>query len=175
MTSWDKVDDFNDQINQEIARYEVKDVILNPDKLLADNFVIPQLHWESIKFGREEIDKVPDDRRGVYAFAVMIDSGVLPPHGYILYIGMAGRNSDRSLRERYSDYLSPSKVKKRGRITRVIGNWRQVLKFMFAAVDNAVPTQDIETLERQLNTALIPPYSDRDMEADIRQKRAAWR
>ena len=174
MTTWDTIDDFNDEIVQEIARYEVKDVILNPNNLLAGNFVIPHLNWESIRFGREEIDKVPADQRGVYAFAIRIDSGVLPPHGYILYIGMAGRNSDRSLRERYTDYLYPNKVRKRGRITRVM-NWRQVLQFMFAAVDNTVPTKDIETLERQLNTALIPPYSDRDMEADLREKRAAWR
>lgn len=174
MATWDVIDDFNDEIIQEIARYEVKDVILNPDKLLAGTFVIPQLHWESIEFGRDEIDKVPADRRGVYAFAIRIDSGVLPPHGYILYIGMAGRNSDRTLRERYSDYLSPRKVRKRGRITRVM-NWRRVLQFMFASVDNSVATEDIENLERQLNSALVPPYSERDMEADLREKRAAWR
>ena len=174
MTTWDAIGDFNDEIIQQIVRYEVRGVILNPDNLLAGDFVVPHLHWESIKFGTEEIEKVPTDRRGVYAFAIRIDSGVLPPHGYILYIGMAGRNSDRSLRERYTDYLSPSKVRKRGRITRMM-NWRQVLQFMFATVDNTVPTKDIETLERQLNTALIPPYSDRDMDADIRKKRAAWR
>ena len=174
MTNWDEVDDYNDQINHDIASHEVRDVILNPDNLLVGDFVISQLRWESIKFGSEEIDKVPDDRRGVYAFAIKIDSTVLPPHGYILYIGMAGRNSDRPLRERYRDYLSPKKVRKRGRITRAM-NWRRVLRFMFAAVDNSVSTQEIETLERQLNTALIPPYSERDMEADLREKRAAWR
>ena len=175
MTNWDEVDDFNDQVNQEIASYEVRDVILNPDNLLGDDFVIPNLNWHSIKFGCEEIDQVPDDKRGVYAFAVRINSTVLPPHGYILYIGMAGRNSDRSLRERYKDYLSPKKVRKRGGIARVIGNWRRVLQFFFAPVDDTVTTEDLENLERQLNTALIPPFSEMDMDADVRRKRSAWR
>ena len=173
--NWDEVDDFNDQVNREIASYEVRDVILNPDNLLADDFVIPSLNWQAIKFGPEEIDQVPDDKRGIYAFAVRIDSTVLPPHGYILYIGMAGRNSDRPLRERYQDYLYPKKVIKRGGIARVMGNWRRVLQFLFAPVDDAVTTEDLENLERQLNTALIPPFSERDMEADVRQKRSAWR
>ena len=174
LTSWDEIDNYNDLINHDIASFEVKDVILNPDNLLVGNFIISQLHWNSIQFGGDDIDKVPADRRGVYAFAIRTDSSVLPPHSYILYIGMAGRNSDRPLRERYRDYLSPTKVSTRGRITRVM-NWRPVLQFMFAAVDNSVPTEDIEALERQLNTALIPPYSERDMEADVRRKRAAWR
>ena len=174
MTSWDEVDDFNDQINQEIAIYAVRDMILNPDNLLANDFVIPVLDWRAIKFGPDEIEQVPDNRRGVYAFAVRVNSNVLPPHGYILYMGIAGRNSDRPLRERYRDYLSPAKVRKRGGIARVIGNWRNVLQFVFAPVEDHVSTQDLEQLERQLNTALIPPYSQRDMDADLRRKRAAW-
>ncbi len=174
MTNWDEVDNFNDQVNQEIASYAVTNLILNPDNLLADDFAVPTLDWQAIRFGPDEIDQVPDNRRGVYAFAVRVNSTALPPHGYILYIGIAGRNSDRSLRERYQDYLSPRKVIKRGGIARVIGNWRQVLQFIFAPIDDSVSTKDLERLERQLNTALIPPYSERDMDADLRAKRAAW-
>ena len=174
MTNWDEVDDFNDQVNREIASYAVTNLILNPDRLLAGDFAVPILEWRAINFGPDEIEQVPDDRRGVYAFAVRINSDVLPPHGYILYIGIAGRNSDRPLRERYRDYLYPKKVIKRGGIARIMGNWRQVLQFIFAPIDDNVPTEDLERLERQLNTALIPPYSERDMDADLRAKRAAW-
>ena len=153
MTNWDEVNDFNDQINKEIASYAVSNVILNPDKLLTGDFIVPALTWQAIRFGEDEIEQVPDDRRGVYAFAIRVNSNVLPPHGYILYIGIAGRNSDRSLRERYRDYLSPKRVIKRGQIARVIGNWRQVLQFLFAPVDDNVSNADLENLERQLNTA----------------------
>ena len=174
LTNWDQIDDFNDQVNREIASYEVRDVILNPDHLLADDFVIQHLDWRSIKFDRDEMEKVPDDKRGVYGFAIGVDSDVLPPHGYILYIGIAGRNSDRPLRERCRDYLTPSKVIKRRRIKRAM-NWRRVLRLIFAPVDDTVPTEDIEALEIQLNTALISPFAEQDMEADLREKRGAWR
>ena len=103
-----------------------------------------------------------------------VNSEVLPPHGYILYIGIAGRNSERSLRERYKDYLYPKKVIKRGGIQRVM-NWRSVLQFVFAPVDDTVTTEDLQRLERQLNTALIPPFSEQDMDAGVRAKRRAWR
>ena len=174
MTNWDEIDDFNYQVNREIASYELRDVILNPDHLLAEDFVIQNLNWNAIKFGPEEIHQVPNDKRGVYGFAVRVDSAVLPPHGYILYIGMAGRNSDRPLRERCQDYLYPKKVLKRRRIKRAM-NWRRVLQLIFAPVDDTVTTEDIEILESQLNTALISPFAEQDMDADLREKRAAWR
>ena len=174
MTTWDQIDDFNEQINREIASFELRDVILNPDYLLAEDFVIQHLDWCSIKFERNEMGKVPHDKRGVYGFAIGVESDVLPPHGYILYIGMAGRNSDRPLRERCSDYLTPSKVIKRRRIKRAM-NWRRVLRLIFAPVDDAVPTEDIELLESQLNTAFISPFAEQDMDADLRETRGAWR
>ncbi len=50
------------------------------------------LTWDSILYGEEEIEKIPDDKRGIYAFIVCHNSNALPPHGYILYIGIAGSN-----------------------------------------------------------------------------------
>ena len=173
--SWDEVTDFNRAVNEEIASYAIHSIILNPDRMLNDDFVTPNLEWQAINYGAEDIEQIPDDKRGVYAFAIRIESQVLPPHGYIMYIGMAGRRSYRPLRERYRDYLSPSKVRKRGGIARVIGNWRQVLQFIFAPVDATFTTEDLKRLEIQLNTALIPPYSEQDIEADVREKRRAWR
>ena len=63
---------------------------------------------------------------------------VLPPHEYILYIGIAGYNSQRSLRERYKDYLNAKKVIKRAKIARMIGTWHEVLRFFFAPVETAM-------------------------------------
>ena len=137
--------------------------------------VIPALAWDSVSYGDEELDRVPDDRRGVYAFAVCRNSDVLPPHGYILYIGIAGKDSQRPLRERYKDYLNVKKVKKRARIARMIGTWHQVLRFFFAHVGDDFSSEDLKTLEKQLNTAIMPPFSEGDLEAETKQKRRAFR
>ena len=170
----DDLIDFANQVSQDISRYW-RPFVLNPARLLADDFVVQSLEWHAVRYGRDELNQVPDDRRGVYAFAVRIESDVLPPHGYILYMGIAGEDSDRPLRERYREYLIPSKVRSRDGIARMIGDWHEVLQFMFAPVDDNMPTQDLQRLETQLNTALIPPYSERDIDADVRARRRAFR
>ena len=118
---------------------------------------------------------MPANKRGIYAFAVCRNSDPLPPNGYVLYIGIAGRDSDRSLRARYKDYLNAKKVKKRARIARMIGTWHPVLRFFFAPIDDNVPPDDLKEIEMQLNTALMPPFSEGDLEAEIRQQRRAFR
>ena len=166
--------DFANQVSQDVSRYW-RPFVLNPSRLLADDFVVPNLEWHAIRYGREEIDQVPDDKRGVYAFAVRVESDVLPPHGYILYMGIAGEDSNRPLRARYQDYLVQSKVKRRAGIARMIGDWHEVLQFIFAPVDDDLSTKDLQRLECQLNTALIPPYSEEDIDAELAAHRRAYR
>ena len=104
---------------------------LNADRISTP--VIPRppaLNWQSIKFNAEdEIDRVPNDKRGVYAFVISSDANPMPVHGYIMYIGIAGRDSNRSLRTRYRDYLSTNKVLLRPKINYLIANWYSVLRF----------------------------------------------
>ena len=165
--------DFANQASEDIRRHMVT-VTLSPELLMAEGYDFNRLPWDSVSYGEEELDKVPDNKRGVYAFAVCQQHEVLPPHGYVLYIGIAGRDSERPLRERYKDYLNAKKIMKRTKIAFMIGNWHQVLRFFFAPVDDDVSSADLQKLERQLNTALLPPYSDRDMDADVRDKRRAF-
>ena len=91
-----------------------------------------------------------------------------------MYIGIAGRDSDRPLRARYKDYLNERKVMKRKTIARMIGTWHSVLRFFFAPVDADVSPSDLKTLERQLNTALLPPFSVGNLEAKIKATRSAF-
>ena len=170
----DSLIDFANAAATEIAKHTVS-VTLSPEKMMANGHAIPDLNWDSISYGDAEINKVPDDKRGVYAFAVCQRSDVLPPHGYILYIGIAGRDSKRPLRERYKDYLNEKKVIKRDRIARMIGTWHEVLRFLFAPIDDTVSSDDLKSLEKQLNTALMPPFSEGDLEADTKRKRRAFR
>lgn len=168
------LEDFANQAAADIAKFRVP-VTLSPHQLMADEYAIPTLEWDSISYGDEELENVPANRRGVYAFAVCQNNNVLPPHGYVLYIGIAGRDSERPLRERYRDYLNNNKVLKRDRIARMIGTWHPVLRFFFAPVDDAVSSEDLKTLEKQLITALMPPFSEGDLEAGIKRKRRAFR
>lgn len=149
-------------------------VTLETSKLTAADSDLQPLAWQSIPYGRDEIHKVPADKRGIYAFAVSCPSEVLPPHGYILYIGIAGRNSDRSLRERYRDYLNQSQVKKRARIVRMIGYWGPILRFWFAPVEPTMTSAALQNIERRLNTALMPPFSVNDMDAETRRMMRAF-
>lgn len=171
---WSDIDDFAQRASEAIAQFTVE-FILSSDQLNDDNYALPGLTWNSIPFGDLGINNVPDDRRGIYAFAVCKDSAVLPPHCYVFYIGIAGRRSERSLRARYRDYLNPGKVLKRARIARMIGTWRSVLRFYFAPVDDAVTSEQLEELEKQLNSTLLPPMSEGDLSAEIKQQRRAFR
>ena len=170
----DSLIDFANEASKEIAKHTVN-MTLVPEKMTADLNGIADLAWDSISYGDAELDKVPNDKRGVYAFAVCHSNGILPPHCYVLYIGIAGRNSDRPLRERYRDYLNEKKVIKRARIARMIGTWYQVLRFFFAAVPDDISSDDLVRLEQHLNTALIPPFSEGDLDAETKHKRRAFR
>jgi len=166
--------DFVNQAQDEIGKFKF-DVILSPDKLQRNDYILDVLNWDSILYDdADELEKVPNDKRGLYAFAICHPSEVLPPHGYILYIGIAGRNSDRPLRARYKDYLNATKVKKRARIARMIGTWNEVLRFYFAPIEDDVSTEDLQEIERQLNTALMPTFSEGDLEADVKKKRSMY-
>lgn len=169
-----QVIDFIDQADNQIGKYRTEFAISTPN-LLTTSFALPSLSWQSIKYGNSEIDLVPADKRGIYAFVIAHSSPVLPPHGYVMYIGIAGKKSQRSLRTRYKDYLNPQKVLKRERIARMIANWQEVLRFYFAPVDSSITSEQLEKMEAQLNTAMLPPCSDGDLEADTKSKRRAFR
>ena len=164
---------FTDLAALEIAKYKTS-FVLNAERLSTEEYTVAPLTWNSIPYGENESGKIPDDKRGIYAFVVCHTNDVLPTHGYIMYIGIAGRDSERSLSARYKDYLNERKVMKRATIARMIGTWHNVLRFFFAPVDDDVSPNDLKTLERQLNTALLPPFSKGDLEASIKAKRSAF-
>ncbi len=165
--------DFADRVHNEIGRYRVE-FTLSPQRLTTTDYIVSSLTWYSINYGSEEIDHVPNDKRGIYAFAIFHPSDVLPIHGYILYIGIAGKNSNRSLRERYRDYLTDSKIRSRAQIRRMIGDWHQVLKFLYAPVEDDVSSDELIRIETQFNTALMPPFSINDLDAELREQRRAF-
>jgi len=166
--------DFANKAHEEIGRYRIN-MMLAPEQIQSKEFCVPTLEWQSIKYGSDAVDQVPDNKCGVYAFVLCEKSSILPPHGYVLYIGIAGRNSKRSLRARYKDYLNTKTVvKTRPRIAYMIGNWHKLLHFYFVPVEDNFSSTELQTLEKQLNTALMPPFSIGDLEAKISKKRRAF-
>lgn len=166
--------DINDQTVLEISKFKFS-VILSPEKMMTDEYVVESLNWSSIRFdSSNELEKVPADKRGIYAFAVRYRSNILPDHGYILYIGIAGIGEERSLRQRYQEYLQQSRVRSRKNILRIIATWYDVLRFYFAPVDDSLSNEDLLKLEKQLNTALLPPFSQKDLEGVTKAKRSAF-
>lgn len=166
--------DFVNNAHDEIGKFRFE-ITLSPDKLMAEDYGLEHLTWNSVLYGPEGVNEVPDDCRGVYAFAICHENNVLPPSCCILYVGIAGRSSDRALRDRYKDYLNTRKVIKRERIARMIGTWHKVLRFYFASVGDDVSSDDLQELERQLNSALLPVFSRGDLDAATRRKVRAFR
>lgn len=167
------LEDFADEATKEIAKFEVR-FNLSPERLVTEEFGIENLCWSQIPYGAGQIEDVPNDRRGVYAFVACNENGILPPHNYVMYIGIAGRKSNRPLRARYRDYLNAKSVRKRPKIARMIGTWHSVLCFFFATVDDDVDSDALEAIEKALNNALMPPFSQGDLDIELKQKRSAF-
>ena len=157
----------------EIKGYEIESV-LNTNRILALKPSENPLHWNSIRFGKNEINEVPNDQRGLYAFVIADERTFLPTHGYLMYIGISGRRSSRSLRARYGDYFKQSQVVRRPAIKRMIVKWHAILRFHFAPVDDDVSSEELEAMEERLNAAFVPMCSKDDIEADMKEMRAAF-
>ncbi|KQZ59125.1 hypothetical protein ASD53_05975 [Lysobacter sp. Root559] len=166
--------DFARQANDTVGSYRLE-FTLSPKTLRSANYCIANLAWHSVRFDPAEFKKLPKDKRGVYAFVLCEPNSVLPQHGYVAYIGIAGRDSNRSLRDRCRDYLNDRKlVKTRQGIAFLIGNWRDILHVFYAPVDAAVSAQTLKQLEEELNGALQPPYSRGDVQATIKNFQKAF-
>ncbi|MYD98223.1 MAG: hypothetical protein F4X98_12690 [Gammaproteobacteria bacterium] len=163
-----------DAAAETVQRYQII-FTLNADRIASLGPPSFPLHWESIKFDDPaQIGNIPNNKRGVYAFVVAAHASALPTHGYIMYIGIAGRRSARSLRARYRDYLNTNKVLERPEVMRMIATWHDVLRFFYAPVDNKITSAQLESLERALNTVWMPPCVERDVDAATRAMQKAF-
>ncbi|MCY4047068.1 MAG: hypothetical protein OXF42_03035 [Candidatus Dadabacteria bacterium] len=147
---------------------------LVPSDMLKKDWVIPSLTWESIQYNKGDKNNIPDDKKGIYAFAIRHCSDVLPPHLYILYVGIAGIGDKSSLRSRYESYLNTGEVLGRAKITKMISLWRDVLVFLFAPIEDKTSNSQLEKLEEQINDALRPPMSQKDYTSNIRRGKRAF-
>ncbi len=165
---------FAKKANRTLGDYRCN-FILSPNLMNLGNCAINSLNWDYINFETGDKEKIPDNKRGIYAFVIRVDNNILPPHGYVMYIGIAGKNSNRSLRARYSDYLNEKAVLKRENIAYMIGTWSTVLQFFFAPIEDEISSKKLQKLEKQLNGSFMPPISRRDFSADLKRPMRAFR
>lgn len=169
----DELHDFADSADDLVGRYRLEFHISPPllQEVLSNP---PLLTWQSIPHGREHQTAVPNDKRGVYAFVIATPATFLPTHGYVCYIGMSGKDSNRSLRDRYSDYFNRRAVRKRVHLARMFARWESVLRFFFAPVADSVSSTQIQEIELALNDAFLPPFSKADYSAEVSELRRAF-
>lgn len=154
---------------RDLKSYE-KNFILHP-RLLGECKIKTTLSWRKVKFDRKARSLIPATR-GIYAFTVEQNNIGLPPHGYVMYIGIAGTKGNGSLHTRYMDYLGEAKRMKRPKIYYLLRDYEPVLYFHYAEVLNQ--QIDLGKLETDMTGALLPPCNDIDLPADIRKARKAF-
>ena len=83
----------------------------------------------------------------------------------VAYIG----KSERSLRERFKQYLSERKWgSKRDHIRRLFDHWGNDLYFSYWSINDA--KCDLKEIELTLNDAIVPPFVIRDFSATVRRE-----
>ena len=130
-----------------------------------DNYPDPiPLNWECVKFEKDNRNQIPSGK-GIYAFFVEPRIANFPSHGYLMYIGQTGQDSNHNLRKRFSNYLSKSEGKKRRRIKFMLNTWESYLYFYYAEVD---PDKiNLKQLERILLDTFTPPFVKRGFSGKI--------
>ncbi len=165
--------DLAEDADKEIGIYQLSFILPTP-KLVALASQLPPLTWHSVRYHPDTASQVPDDKRGTYAFVIATHGDSLPQHGYVCYIGIAGRDSTRSLRARYKDYFTPSKIEKRMHVTRMLTKWWELLYFFYAPVPDSTATEELQRIERLLNSAFLPPFARGDLDAVVAAQRKAF-
>lgn len=152
---------FND-IHTEMKLHEVRFRLVPSQMNAFENRA--GLIWKRLRFIPSNLLKVPDER-GVYVFVVAAPRKGLPSHGYVMYGGKAG-DGDHTLKKRFKDYLQYKKRPIRPRIYRFLNDFEEALYFFYATILDT--TIDLESIEKSINDAMLPPMVRNDFSAAVR-------
>jgi hypothetical protein len=131
-----------------------------------------QLNWQKTRFDEANLASIPKER-GIYTFTIELSPAKLPPHGYILYVGITGDISDANLYKRYNQYLLKLKSDdgRRPAVSYMLWNWRNHLFFNFVPLPNK--KVDLAKIERAFINSVMPPVNQMDFTAEIQAARTA--
>jgi hypothetical protein len=129
----------------------------------ADAF---DLTWNAIPFVRGGGAALPNEA-GLYCFFVGQARPQLPLVLYPLYAG-----ETVNLRQRYSQYVrEKDNPKGRYHVRRFLKAFHGEVAFAFALFDGDDRAR--QSIEKQLNNALMPPYSHKDFTAEVGARKRA--
>lgn len=113
---------------------------------------IEDLGWETIKFGEDEIDNLPDSP-GIYSFVInpIITNH---PNRYLCYIGKTKRHLKKRLSEYFHESKSPAG---RPKIIRVLNKWSGHIEISYLEIEE----DQVDELEERLNDAFLPPFQEK--------------
>lgn len=130
------------------------------------------LSWNRVKFDASTKGSVPAER-GLYVFTIEVESLGLLGHGYIMYVGITGNDSDGNLRKRFGQYLREAKRGRRPRVFYMFNKWAGELVFNYTLVSD--PAVDLAKIETSFLDAVMPPVNSSDFSAEIAApKKAAF-
>ncbi|ENU5778535.1 hypothetical protein ACNPP3_003203 [Vibrio vulnificus] len=129
---------------------------------------IPKLEWSSCKFMDPNAD-IPN-KKGVYAFSIQFDNGLLPNNSYIMYIGKGGEiGNTSSILTRYNSYRKyEKKPSDRPKLHTLFNLWKGHITYSYAVTPAGVSPGEIE---KKLNNIFQPPYSYMDYTAEVKLDR----
>lgn len=129
------------------------------------------LQWQRVKFWPGAKENIPE-QRGIYVFTIEAEGLGLPPHGYILYVGITGNTSAANLRKRYSQYVR-NLINEDGRpkVFAMLKRWRDELIFYFVPIPET--TVDLTQIEKSFINSVRPPVNEADFDADIADAKKA--
>lgn len=128
--------------------FHIKKFFLHPKYWSDENNQLPiNLVWKKIEFTSFNKSKIPQ-KKGVYAFVVIPEYANLFETKYLFYTG----KTNRTLRERFSEYLSEKegKGKPRKKVFKMLNQYDGYLHFFFSEIDSEDDVNDCE--ECLLNT-----------------------
>lgn len=164
--------DFIDEVNSlKITRQKF---ILNSERWQELDLTV-DLHWKRIQFVKSNNRHIPRTS-GIYAFVVSNRDTNVPENGYIMYIGIVGHQlgSERSLKMRFTEYLSEERKLKRPLVHTMLTRWKGHIDFHYAELSAEI--YDLKKIEKKLCGSLIPPCNQDDFEAELKHiVKAAWR
>jgi hypothetical protein len=158
-----------DAFLEELSSHENRRIRTAIHPQLWTSFVVAyDLEWQYLPFNEYSQSGVPA-LPGVYCFYIGHSYKSLPRVGYVMYHGI----TVRTLRQRYGEYLrEKNDAKGRVSIRKLLKVFEGELEFACASVDTR--SVDLTKLELELGGALMPPYSVKDLPAEIKAARNAW-
>ena len=122
---------------------------------LWSEFKTPLHHewnWNTVPFQRHCSDAVPDDRHGVYTFAI---APRVAQHPLLYLVTYVGKADCMTLQARFLSYFSEKKkLKERSQMNRFLRRYDGFIMFSFCPVADV---STISEIEDELINALIPP------------------